>query len=302
MSVTRRFSESGRPELRRRLRGWKAGQIWTMLRGMAPPPPHREPSEEAKGAGRFGVEDKVALVTGGSRGIGKMIARGLVAGGAKVYITSRRGCEETAAELSAEGICLPLPADLSEEAGIRAIGEQLRAAEPALHVLVHAAGVHHVAPVEDHAAAAWDETWSVNVKSFFRLVQELLPGLRAASSPADPARVIALGSVDGLRVPQMDVYAYGASKAGLHHLVGHLARKLAREEITVNAISPGAFATDMLRAALETWGEEAVTRQIPMRRFGAPDDIEAAIRYLVSPGGSYVTGAILPVDGGLALV
>merc|ERR1711960_71859 len=123
-----------------------------------------------------------------------MIARGLVAGGAKVYITSRRGCEETAAELSAEGI--------------RAIGEQLRAAEPALHVLVHAAGVQHVAPVEDHAAAAWDETWSVNVKSFFRLVQELLPGLRAASSPADPARVIALGSVDGLRVPQMDVYAY----------------------------------------------------------------------------------------------
>ena len=268
---------------------------------MAPPSAR---SHDVPGAAEelFGVEGKVALVTGGSRGIGRMIARGLVAAGARVYITSRRGCEETAGDLSREGACFPLPADLSAEAGISALCETLRASERALHVLVHSAGVHHVASLEDHAASAWDESWSVNVKSFFRLVQELLPEMRAAVCPGDPARVIALGSADGARVPQMDVYAYGASKAGLHHLVAHLARKLAGEGITVNAISPGAFPTDMLRAALETWGEEAVIRQVPMRRFGQPADIEAAVRYLVSRGGSYVTGAILPVGGGLALV
>ena len=231
-----------------------------------------------------------------------MIARGLVAAGARVYITARRGCQESAAELSREGTCIALPADLSLEAEILALSQALRDAEPALHVLVHSAGVHHVASLEDHAASAWDEAWSVNVKAFFRLVQELLPEMRAAARPGDPSRLIALGSADGARVPQMDVYAYGASKAGLHHLVAHLARKLAREGITVNAISPGAFATDMLRPALEEWGEEKVTRQVPMRRFGGAADIEAAVRYLVSRGGSYVTGAVLPVDGGLALV
>ena len=249
----------------------------------------------------FGVEGKVALVTGGSRGIGRMIARGLVAGGAPVYITSRTGSEETAHELSKEGRCLPLKADLSKESGIRALTAELRSAESALHVLVHSAGTHPVASLEEHSAEAWAAGWSVNVKAFFRLVQELLPELKAASRPDDPARVIALGSADGARVPQMDVYAYGASKAGLHHLVAHLARRLARQGITVNAISPGTFPTEMLRPALERWGEETVMKQVPMRRFGEPSDIEAAVLYLVSRGGSYVTGAILPVDGGLAL-
>jgi NAD(P)-dependent dehydrogenase (short-subunit alcohol dehydrogenase family) len=250
----------------------------------------------------FGIEGKVALVTGGSRGIGRMIARGLVAAGAKVYITARTACEETARELSEEGLCLPLPADLSQEAGIRSIVEALRSAEPALHILVHSAGAHHVAPIEEHSPEAWDDVWSVNVKALFRLVQELQPELKAAARPGDPARVIALGSADGARVPQMDVFAYAASKAALHHLVAHLARRLARRGITVNAISPGAFATDMLRPAIDEWGEETVTETVPMRRFGEPSDIEAAVLYLVSRGGSYVTGAILPVDGGLALV
>ncbi|MBJ19176.1 MAG: SDR family oxidoreductase [bacterium] len=248
------------------------------------------------------VEGKVALVTGGSRGIGRMIARGLVAAGAKVYIASRTGSEETARELSREGLCLPLQADLSQEAGLLAVAEALRSAEGALHVLVHSAGAHHVASLEDHSPQAWDELWSINVKAFFRLVQEFQPQLRQASRPGDPARVIALGSADGARVPQMDVYAYAASKAALHHLVTHLARRLARRGITVNAISPGAFPTDMLRPALEQWGEETVNKQVPMQRFGEPGDIEAAILYLVSRGGSYVTGAVLPVDGGLALV
>jgi len=250
----------------------------------------------------FGIEGKVALVTGGSRGIGRMIARGLVAAGAKVYITSRTGCEETARELSEEGICLPLPADLSDEAGIGALVQAFRSAEPALHVLVHSAGAHHVASLEDHSPRAWDDVWAVNVKALFRLVQEFQPELKAAIRPGDPARVIALGSPDGVRVPQMDVYAYGASKAALHHLVAHLARRLARKGITVNAISPGAFTTDMLRPALDEWGEETVRETVPMRRFGESSDIEAAILYLVSRGGSYVTGAILPVDGGLTLV
>jgi NAD(P)-dependent dehydrogenase (short-subunit alcohol dehydrogenase family) len=250
----------------------------------------------------FDVEGKVALVTGGSRGIGRMIARGLVARGATVYITARSGCEETAEELSKEGRCLPLPADLSQEAGVRALVTALRSAEPALHVLLHSAGVHHVGSLEDHSIPIWDDIWSVNVKAFFQLVQELQPELKAAAQPGDPARVIALGSADGMHVPQMDVYAYGASKAGLHHLVPHLARKLARHGITVNAISPGAFPTEMLRPALEEWGEEEVTKIVPLRRLGEPSDVEAAVLYLVSRGGSYVTGAILPVDGGLALV
>jgi NAD(P)-dependent dehydrogenase (short-subunit alcohol dehydrogenase family) len=231
-----------------------------------------------------------------------MIARGLVMGGAKVYITARTGCEATAEELSQHGECLALPADLADEAGVSALATALRAAEPRLHVLVHSAAAHHVAPLEEHAAAAWDQAWSVNVKALFLLVQELLPRLEAAGQPGDPARVIALGSADGLRVPPMDVYAYGASKAGLHHLVAHLARKLARKGVTVNAISPGAFPTDMLGAALEQYGEEAVTRTIPMRRFGEAADIEAAVLYLVSRGGAYVTGVVLPVDGGLAQV
>ncbi len=250
----------------------------------------------------FDVSGKVALVTGGSRGIGRMIAKGLVDAGAKVYITSRTGCEEAAAELSRAGECLPLPADLSSEEGVGSVARALRSAEPALHVLVHSAGAHHVAPLEEHAPEAWDEVWSVNVKSFFRLVQELQPELRAAARPGDPARVIAMGSADGARVPQMDVYAYGASKAGLHHLVAHLARRLARRGITVNAISPGAFPTDMLRPAIDEWGEETVMQQVPMRRFGEPSDIEAAVLYLASRGGSYVTGAVIPVDGGLTLV
>jgi NAD(P)-dependent dehydrogenase (short-subunit alcohol dehydrogenase family) len=250
----------------------------------------------------FGVEGKVALVTGGSRGIGKMIARGLVAHGATVYIAARSGCEETARELSKEGRCLPLQADLSRDEGVRALAAELRSAETALHVLVHSAATHHVGSVEDHSVAAWDDIWSLNVKAFFRLVQELLPELKAASSERDPARVIALGSADGAHVPQMDVYAYGASKAALHHLVAHLAKKLARDGITVNAISPGPFPTEMLRPAIEKWGEEAVRKQLPIRRFGEASDIEAAVLYLASRGGSYVTGAVLPVDGGLTLV
>ena len=250
----------------------------------------------------FSVEGKVALVTGGSRGIGRMIARALVAGGARVYVASRTSCEEAARELSGDGRCLALRADLSDDTGVRALAAALRAAEPALHVLVHSAGAHHVGSLEEHASAAWDEVWSINVKALFRLVQELLPQLEAAVRPGDPARIIALGSADGAHVPQMDVYAYGASKAGLHHLVAHLARKLARRGVTVNAISPGAFPTDMLRPALETWGEEVVRKRVPMRRLGEPTDIEAAVLYLASRGGAYVTGAILPVDGGLALV
>ena len=249
----------------------------------------------------FSVEGKVALVTGGSRGIGRMIARGLVSAGAKVYIASRSGGEETARELSKEGECLALQADISNEAGIRTLVEALRLAEPALHILVHSAGAHHVAPIEEHSPEAWDEAWSLNVKAVFRLVQELLPELEAAASPGDPARVIAIGSADGLSVPKMDVYAYAASKAGLHHLVAHLARRLARRRITVNAVAPGAFPTDMLGAALERWGEEGVTKAVPLRRFGEPSDVEGAVLYLASRAGAYVTGAIVPVDGGMSL-
>ena len=248
----------------------------------------------------FSVEGKVALVTGGSRGIGLMIARGYVAGGAKVYVASRKreACEAVAAELSKHGTCIPVAADLATSAGCVALAEAVAAQEPRLHVLVNNAGANWGAPLEEYPDAAFDKLLALNVRAAFRLTVALLPRLRAAATPGDPARVINIGSIDGLTVPLLDTYAYSASKAALHHLTRHMARRLA-PEVTVNAVAPGPFESKMMAATLERFGD-AIRSSNPMRRIGEPEDMAGVALYLASRAGAYLTAAVIPVDGGIS--
>jgi NAD(P)-dependent dehydrogenase (short-subunit alcohol dehydrogenase family) len=248
----------------------------------------------------FSVEGKVALVTGGSRGIGLMIARGYAEGGAKVYVASRKreACEEVAAELSKVGTCIPLPADLGTPAGCVALAQAIAAQEPRVHVLVNNAGANWGAPLEAYPDEAFDKVLDLNVKSAFRLTVALLPQLRAAARPGDPARVINIGSIDGISVPILDTYAYSTSKAALHHLSRHLARKLA-PEITVNAVAPGPFESKMMAATLKSFGDQ-IRAANPMKRIGEPEDMAGVAIYLASRAGAYVTGTVIPVDGGMS--
>ena len=248
----------------------------------------------------FSVEGKVALVTGGSRGIGLMIARGFVAGGAKVYVASRKkeACDAAAAELSKLGTCLSLPADLSTPDGCRALAAELAERESRLHVLVNNAGANWGAPIEEYPDAAFEKVLALNVTATFRLTVSLLPQLRAASAPADPARVINIGSIDGLGVPLLETYAYSTSKAALHHLTRHLARRLA-PEITVNAVAPGPFESKMMAVTLERFGD-AIRSSNPLRRIGEPEDMAGVALYLASRAGAYVNAAVIPVDGGIS--
>jgi NAD(P)-dependent dehydrogenase (short-subunit alcohol dehydrogenase family) len=249
------------------------------------------------------LQGKVALVTGGARGIGAMIARGLAGAGARVYIVGRdpASCARTAQEIrAAGGTCEPLPADLGSEAGVAEVCAAVRAREPALHVLVNNAALHWVEPIEKHVGARWDAMWALNVKAPFHLVVGLLDRLQAAAVPGDPARVINVGSADGTRVPALEVYAYGASKAALHHLTRHLARRLARRGITVNCIAPGPFDTEMFAPVKAAVGDKAV-EAVPLKRVGTPEDAAGTALYLASRASAYVTGMILPLDGGMAL-
>lgn len=248
----------------------------------------------------FSIAGKTALVTGGSRGIGEMIARGFVEAGGNVYISSRKAdaCERVAAELSEVGRCTALPADLSTEAGCRDLAERLTAREPALHVLVNNAGATWGAPLEEYGEKAWDRVLNLNVKGVFSLTRFLIPALRAAATEDDPARVIVVGSIDGIHVPGTETYAYSASKAAVHQLTRHLARRLA-PEITVNAIAPGPFPSRMMASTLAEFGDEIV-QTTPLRRIGRPDDVAGATIFLASRAGAYLTGAIIPVDGGIA--
>lgn len=250
----------------------------------------------------FSVRGKTVLVTGGSRGIGLMIARGFVAAGAQVVISSRRAevCHAVAAQLSTEGRCEAIPADLSTSAGADGLAEAVRTAFPALHVLVNNAGATWGAPLEAYPESAFDKLWAVNVKAAFRLTTALLPALRAASAADDPARVIMIGSVDGIRVPAMETYAYAATKAAIHMLTRQLARQLGSERITVNAIAPGPFESKMMAFALDDpTTRAAIEQQIPLGRIGRPDDVAGTARFLASRAGAYLTGTIIPVDGGL---
>lgn len=248
----------------------------------------------------FSIAGKVALVTGGSGGIGLMIARGLVAHGAKVYIASRKAevCEEVAAELSKEGTCLALPANLATEEECKRLAGELASREPALHVLVNNAGANWGAPLAEYPDAAWDKVLALNVKAVFHLTRALLPQLEKAASAEDPARVINVGSIDGLKVPLLETYAYSASKAAVHHLTRVLASKLAPQRITVNAIAPGPFESRMMAETLSRFGE-MIVEACPLKRIGTPEDMAGVVIYLASRAGAYVTGAVIPVDGGI---
>jgi len=250
----------------------------------------------------FSIAGKTALVTGGSRGIGRMIAGGFVEAGARVYVSSRNAeaCEAVAAELSEVGVCRALPADLSTESGCRALADELARGEDRLHVLVNNAGNTWGAPLEDFDDAAWDRVLNLNVKGVFHTTKFLLPLLEAAAADDDPARVVNIGSIDGIHVPVLETYSYSASKAAVHQLTRHLARKLA-PRITVNAIAPGPFQSKMMAATLDAFGEQ-IAAGAPMKRIGRPDDVAGAAIYLASRAGAYLTGVILPVDGGIATV
>lgn len=249
----------------------------------------------------FSIEGKTAVVTGGSRGIGLMIAQGYVEAGARVYISSRKKevCDEVAAELSKSGQCFSAPADLSTEDGAIQLAAQVSENEDKVHILVNNAGAAWGAPIAEYPDAGFDKVMNLNVKGIFHCTKHFLPLLEAAGTVEDPARVINIGSIDGIRVPMLENYAYSASKAGVHMLSRHLAHHLVDKNITVNAIAPGPFPSKMTKFMFDM-GEDLVASQVPLKRAGRPDDMAGAAIYLASRAGSYLTGAIIPVDGGSA--
>jgi NAD(P)-dependent dehydrogenase (short-subunit alcohol dehydrogenase family) len=248
----------------------------------------------------FSIAGKTALVTGGSRGIGLMIARGYVEAGARVYISSRKAdvLDEVAAELSKAGECHAIAADLSTEAECRRLAEAIAARESSLDILVNNAGATWGAPLEQFDEAAWERALALNVKGVFHLTKFLVPLLEEAGSADEPARVINIGSIDGFKVPLLDNYSYSASKAAVHMLTRHLAKRLA-PRITVNASAPGPFESKMMAAVLDAFGEQ-IAANAPLKRIGRPDDMAGAAIYLASRAGAYLSGAVIPVDGGIA--
>jgi NAD(P)-dependent dehydrogenase (short-subunit alcohol dehydrogenase family) len=250
----------------------------------------------------FSIDGKVALVTGGSRGIGLMIARAYAEAGATVYISSRSTavCDAVAGELSETGLCISLPADLSSMEGVSDLVQQISEREQKLHILVNNAGAAWGEPIETFPEIGFDKITDLNLKSLFFLTRELLPMLETAATPADPARVINIGSIDGLRVPFVPNYSYAAAKAAVHHLTRVLAVHLGGRKITVNAIAPGFFPSKMTRAVLENY-KEKFEEICPLGRIGESADMAGIAVFLASRAASYINGAVIPVDGGHSL-
>ena len=250
----------------------------------------------------FDVSGKTALVTGGSRGIGLMIARGLVQAGARVIVSSRKSADvqDAAAELAALGDCQAIPADISTQEGAQALAAATRERFPSLSILVNNAGAAWGAPLEEFPARGWQKVLSTNVEGIFNLTVALLAELRASASAEDPARVINIGSIDGLRTPSVENYSYSASKAAVHMLTRHLAKRLASEHVTVNAIAPGPFQSKMMSYALDDPATRAaIEGEVPLGRIGRPDDVAGLTLFLAARAGAYLTGTIIPLDGGI---
>ena len=248
----------------------------------------------------FDIAGKVALVTGGSRGIGEMIAEGYVANGARTYISARKAdaCNATAARLSEQGECISIPADLSTTEGARLLADAVAEREPRLDILVNNAGATWGAPIETFPESGWDKVMDINVKGPFFLTQALLPLLEKSATAEDPARIINVGSIDGINVNTLGTYSYGPSKAAIHHLTRTLASHLADRNITANAIAPGPFPSKMTAGIAQTMGDE-IRRHVPLGRWGEPPDMAGVAIYLASRASAYVSGAVIPVDGGI---
>jgi NAD(P)-dependent dehydrogenase (short-subunit alcohol dehydrogenase family) len=245
----------------------------------------------------FRLDGRVALVTGGSRGIGKMIAAGFLAQGAKVYISSRKAdiCKAVAAELGPN--CFALPQDVSTVSGCKALAAQFAEREPRLDILVNNAGAAWGVPFEEFSEIGWDKVMDLNVKSPFFLTQALHEALKAAGSRERPAKVINITSIDGQRLNPWETYSYHASKSALIYLTKRMAARLIRDAINVTSIAPGAFASDMNKAARDHGA--AVAQGIPAKRVGVDEDMAGAAIYLASRAGDYVVGETITVDGGL---
>jgi NAD(P)-dependent dehydrogenase (short-subunit alcohol dehydrogenase family) len=247
----------------------------------------------------FSLEGRVALVTGGSRGIGKMIAAGFIDRGAKVYISSRKpgACDETAAELGPN--CISLPQDVSTVEGCQALAKRYGEHEPKLDILVNNAGAAWGAPFDEFPESGWDKVMNLNLKSPFFLTQALHGALKAAASHEQPAKVINICSIDGIRLNPQETYSYHASKSGLIYLTRRMAATLIEDSINVTAIAPGAFASEMNRVARDQG--DVIAKRIPSRRIGRDEDMAAAAIYLASRAGDYVVGETIAVDGGVAM-
>jgi NAD(P)-dependent dehydrogenase (short-subunit alcohol dehydrogenase family) len=246
----------------------------------------------------FSLAGKTAVVTGGSRGIGLMIARGFVEAGVRVYITSRKAevCEAVAAELSAKGACFAVPGDLSTEAECARVAGVVAEREERIDILVNNAGANWSTPLMNHDEKSWDRTIDLNLKGAFFMTKHLLSLLQAAGTAEEPARIINIGSIDGIRATELETYSYSASKAAVHQLTRDLARHLA-PTIAVNAIAPGPFQSKMMAATLEARGDE-IAASVPLQRIGRPDDLAGTAIYLASRASAFLTGVVIPVDGG----
>lgn len=252
----------------------------------------------------FDVSGKVALVTGGTSGIGFMIATGLVEVGAKVYVVSRKldAVHATVAALSQKGQCVGIAGDVSSEEGIQRIVSQFKESETKLNILVNCAGATWGGAFDNYPDKAWDRIMNLNVRGAFNLIRELTPLLETAGTASDPARIINITSVAGQLTASMQAYAYGPSKAALNHLTRILANEMAYRHINVNAIAPGFFPSKMTAFITQNEAlEQAQAEQIPLKRLGKPEDIAGLVIFLSSRAGAYMTGNIIPLDGGLSV-
>ena len=247
----------------------------------------------------FNVEGKVALVTGGSRGIGAMIAEGFVKNGVKTYITSRKSeqCNNKADELSKFGECISIPADLTDMNEMDKLVNHIKENEKQLNFLINNAGAAWGASFDEFPENGWDKVMDTNVKSVFFLTQKLAKILEKSGNNSDPSRVINVGSIDGVGIPRAETYSYPASKAAVHQLTRVLANRLAHRNININAIAPGPFQSNMMAHSLKEYGEQ-IKNSVPRGRIGVPEDMAGTAIFLCSKASSYITGSIIPVDGG----